>query len=104
VVAVFLAKSLHINLFRCAEQPPGPLDVLFIAREQAKREARVSGTMLTMPVVVRTHDGTVPVAHLPGLPTPPHPGHRSGRLRDTHIHLRGAPPAGAPGARRSPEL
>jgi hypothetical protein len=74
-----------------------PLDVLFIAREQAKREARVSATMVTMPIVVRTHAGTVPIAHLPGLPTRPPSGHRSGRLRDKHIHLRGAPSTGAPG-------
>jgi hypothetical protein len=32
-----------------------PLDLLFIAREQAKREIRVLGRMLTMPVVVRSH-------------------------------------------------
>lgn len=74
-----------------------PLDVLFIAREQAKREARVSATMATMPVVVQTHAGAVHVAHLPALPTKPPSGHRSGRLRDKHIHLRGAPSAGAPG-------
>jgi hypothetical protein len=74
-----------------------PLDVLFIAREQAKREARVSATMVTMPIVVRTHAGTVPIAHLPGLPTRPPSGHRSGRLRDKHIQLRGAPSTGAPG-------
>ncbi len=61
-----------------------PLDVLFIAREQAKREARVLGTMLTMPVCVRTHGGTIPVAQLPGLPTTPHGNHRSTRLRDRH--------------------
>jgi hypothetical protein len=75
-----------------------PLDVLFIAREQAKREARVFRTMLTMPVVVRTHDGTEPVADLPGLPTTPPGGRRSTRLRDTHIHLRGSPSTGTPGA------
>lgn len=75
-----------------------PLDVLFIAREQAKREGRVSAIMGAMPIVVRTHDGTVPVVTLPGLPTTPHSGHRSGRLRDTHIHLRGAPAGGTPGA------
>lgn len=75
-----------------------PLDVLFIAREQAKREARVSATLATMPVVVRAHAGAVHVSHLPGLPTRPPSGHRSGRLRDTHIHLRGSPSAGSPGA------
>jgi hypothetical protein len=75
-----------------------PLDVLFIAREQAKREARVSATMVAMPIVVRTHAGTVPIAHLPGLPSKLPSGHRSGRLRDKHIHLRGAPSTGAPGS------
>lgn len=45
-----------------------PLDLLFIAREQAKREVRVLGKMLTMPVVVRAHDRTLPVAVMPGSP------------------------------------
>jgi hypothetical protein len=39
-----------------------PLDLLFIAREQAKREIRVLGKMLTMPVIVRAHDPSLPVA------------------------------------------
>jgi hypothetical protein len=39
-----------------------PLDLLFIAREQAKREIRVLGRMLTMPVVVRGHESALPVA------------------------------------------
>ncbi|WAC89379.1 hypothetical protein [Mycobacterium sp. Aquia_213] len=72
-----------------------PLDVLFIAREQAKRESRVFAMMLAMPVVVRTHAGAVPIEHLPGFT--PYGGRRSTRLRDTHIHLRGAPPTGSPG-------
>ena len=72
-----------------------PLDVLFIAREQAKRETRVFAIMLAMPVVVRTHAGAVPIEHLPGFT--PVGGRRSTRLRDTHIHLRGAPPTGSPG-------
>ncbi|ORX04025.1 hypothetical protein AWC29_15920 [Mycobacterium triplex] len=75
-----------------------PLDVLFIAREQAKREAQVSATMASMPVVVQTSGGWVHIAHLPGLPTKLPSGHRSGRLRDKHIRLRGSPPAGGPGA------
>ncbi len=45
-----------------------PLDLLFIAREQAKREVRVLGKMLTLPVVVRAHDRTLPVAVMPGSP------------------------------------
>ena len=42
-----------------------PLDLLFIAREQAKREIRVLGEMLTVPVVIRAGDRTlpIPVAH-----------------------------------------
>ncbi len=75
-----------------------PLDVLFIAREQAKRESRVFATMLTMPVVVRPHIAVVRVAQLPGFPPPGSGARRSTRLRDTHIHLRGAPPTGSPGA------
>lgn len=39
-----------------------PLDLLFIAREQAKREIRVLGDMLNVPVVVRIRDRTVPIA------------------------------------------
>jgi hypothetical protein len=75
-----------------------PLDVLFIAREQAKRESRVFATMLTMPVVVQTRAGAVPLTQVPGYPGAPYGGRRSTRLRDTHIHLRGAPPTGSPGA------
>jgi hypothetical protein len=45
-----------------------PLDLLFIAREQAKREIRVLGKMLTLPVIVRPHDRALPVAVLPGSP------------------------------------
>jgi hypothetical protein len=74
-----------------------PLDVLFIAREQAKRESWVFATMLTMPVVVRPHLAVVPLAQLPGLPPRGYDGRRSTRLRDTRIHLRGAPPTGSPG-------
>jgi hypothetical protein len=44
-----------------------PLDLLFIAREQAKREIRVLGKMLDVPVVVRARDGSTP------LPVTPHP-------------------------------
>ena len=40
-----------------------PLDLLFIAREQAKqRRVGVLGKMLTLPVVVRAHDHTLPAA------------------------------------------
>jgi hypothetical protein len=39
-----------------------PLDLLFIAREQAKREISVLGKMLTLPVIVRAHDRALPVA------------------------------------------
>jgi hypothetical protein len=45
-----------------------PLDLLFIAREQAKREIRVLGRMLTMPVVVRTHDRALTDGVTPGSP------------------------------------
>lgn len=45
-----------------------PLDLLFIAREQAKREIRVLDKMLTAPVVVRAHDRGLPVAVIPGSP------------------------------------
>ena len=44
-----------------------PLDLLFIAREQAKREIRVLGDMLDVPVVVRARDRTMPI------PVTPHP-------------------------------
>jgi hypothetical protein len=45
-----------------------PLDLLFIAREQAKREVRVLRQMLTVPVVVRAHDSAQPAAVIPGSP------------------------------------
>ncbi|MBB3603285.1 hypothetical protein FHT40_002946 [Mycolicibacterium sp. BK556] len=44
-----------------------PLDLLFIAREQAKREIRVLGNMMDVPVVVRARDRTMPI------PVTPHP-------------------------------
>jgi len=37
-----------------------PLDLLFIAREQAKREMRVLATMLLLPIAVRAHDSARP--------------------------------------------
>jgi hypothetical protein len=43
-----------------------PLDLLFIAREQAKREVRVLRRMLTVPVIVRPHDRALPAAVIPG--------------------------------------
>ena len=45
-----------------------PLDLLFIAREQAKREVSVLGKMRTVPVVVRAQDRAVPVATMPAAP------------------------------------
>jgi hypothetical protein len=45
-----------------------PLDLLFIAREQARREIRVLGKMLTVPVDVRAQDRTLPVAVIPDSP------------------------------------
>jgi hypothetical protein len=45
-----------------------PLDLLFIAREQAKREVRVLRRMLTVPVIVRPHDRALPTAVIPGSP------------------------------------
>lgn len=48
-----------------------PIDLLFIAREQAKREVRVFGQMLTVPVVVRDHDSARPAAVIPGSTAPP---------------------------------
>lgn len=39
-----------------------PLDLLFIAREQAKREMSVLGKMLILPVAVRAHSSERPVA------------------------------------------
>jgi hypothetical protein len=44
-----------------------PLAVLFIAREQARREVRVLSTMLSKPVV-RTRTDSAPIVTLPGLP------------------------------------
>ena len=46
-----------------------PLDLLFIAREQAKREIKVLGHMVKMPVIVRTHGRALPAAVIPGSPT-----------------------------------
>lgn len=48
-----------------------PLDLLFIAREQARREIRVLGQMVDMPVIVRAHDRTLPMAAITGLPMAP---------------------------------
>ncbi len=45
-----------------------PLDLLFIAREQAKREMRVLGKMLILPVAVRAHSRAQPVAETPDSP------------------------------------
>lgn len=45
-----------------------PLDLLFIAREQAKREIRVLGKMLDVPVVIRACDRTMPIAVTPHPP------------------------------------
>jgi hypothetical protein len=45
-----------------------PLDLLFIAREQAKREIRVLGDMLDVPVVVRACDRTMPIPVTPHAP------------------------------------
>ena len=50
-----------------------PLDLLFIAREQAKREVRVLDRMRTVPVVVRVRDSALPAAPVPGSPAPPCP-------------------------------
>ncbi|MDT5140286.1 MAG: hypothetical protein QOD58_4548 [Mycobacterium sp.] len=50
-----------------------PLDLLFIAREQAKREVRVLDRMRTVPVVVRVRDSALPAAPVPGAPAPPCP-------------------------------
>jgi hypothetical protein len=75
-----------------------PLDVLFIAREQARREVRVLATMLSMPVVVRTRADSAPIVTLPGLPRAPHRRSRPLRLRGTRVRLKGVPATGAPGA------
>jgi hypothetical protein len=75
-----------------------PLDVLFIAREQARREVRVLSTMLSMPVVVRTRADSAPIVTLPGLPRAPHRRSRPLRFRGTRVRLRGVPATGAPGA------
>jgi hypothetical protein len=48
-----------------------PLDLLFIAREQAKREISVLGLMVAMPVVVHAHVGTVAVTAVPRARTSP---------------------------------
>jgi hypothetical protein len=48
-----------------------PLDLLFIAREQAKREISVLSQMVAMPVVVRAHVGTVAVTAVPRSRTSP---------------------------------
>lgn len=45
-----------------------PLDLLFIAREQAKREIRVLGDMLDVPVVIRACDRTMPIPVTPHAP------------------------------------
>ena len=45
-----------------------PLDLLFIAREQAKREIHILGLMLDVPVVVRARDRTLPIAVTPHPP------------------------------------
>jgi hypothetical protein len=45
-----------------------PLDLLFIAREQAKREMRVLGNMLILPVAVRASETARPVAVTPASP------------------------------------
>lgn len=75
-----------------------PLDVLFIARDQAKHEAKVLSAMLTMPIIVRTHSGETHSAALPGPPTHAHKGSRSVRLLGSRVRLRGAPATGTPGA------
>ena len=72
-----------------------PIDVLFIAREQAKREARVLHLMLTMPVVVRARGTDAPIAAAPGSPNSP--PRRSRAARGSRIRLRGAPATGTPG-------
>jgi hypothetical protein len=74
-----------------------PIDVLFIAREQAKREARVLHLMLTMPVVVRARGTDTPIAAVPGSPNSP--SRRSRASRVSRIRLRGAPATGTPGTR-----
>lgn len=73
-----------------------PIDVLFIAREQAKREARVLHLMLAMPVVVRARGTDSPIAAAPGSPNSP--PRRSRAARGSRIRLRGAPATGTPGA------
>jgi hypothetical protein len=45
-----------------------PLDLLFIAREQAKREMQVLGNMLILPIAVRAHTSARPVAAAPDSP------------------------------------
>ena len=76
-----------------------PLDILFIARDQANREISVFNTMVAMPVVVRTHHSDAPIATLPGAPTTSSSsGSRSLRLRGSRVRLRGAASTGTPGA------
>ncbi|MGO4442501.1 hypothetical protein AB4Z42_04005 [Mycobacterium sp. 2YAF39] len=45
-----------------------PLDLLFIAREQAKREIGVLSKMIDVPVVVRAQNRALPVATMPASP------------------------------------
>ena len=45
-----------------------PLDLLFIAREQAKREISVLTKMLDLPVIIRAQNRAVPAVTLPPLP------------------------------------
>jgi hypothetical protein len=45
-----------------------PLDLLFIAREQAKREISVLSKMIDVPVVVRAQNRALPVATMPASP------------------------------------
>lgn len=75
-----------------------PLDVLFIAREQAKREAKVVDMMQAMPIDVRSGSGSHPVAAPPRSPSGSREGSRPVRLRGSRVRLRGAPATGTPGA------
>jgi hypothetical protein len=75
-----------------------PLDVLFIARDQAKREAKVLGKMLLMPVIVRAGSEKRHVTAKPGLPIGPYSGSLSDRIRASRVRLRGAPATGTPSA------
>jgi hypothetical protein len=62
-----------------------PLDLLLIAREQAKREIRVLGEMLTVPIVLCVQRPGLPVAVTPDSPVsqglPPSLNARFRRLR-----------------------